>query len=88
MSAASALEITYWIVFFNLVLAIFNLIPIPPLDGYNVLLAFLPPRAAITVQRYAPYGVIALLILVIIPNSPLDPLLGLAAPLTRALTGA
>jgi hypothetical protein len=38
------LELSLWIVFFNLVLAFFNLLPIPPLDGYNALLAFLPPR--------------------------------------------
>ena len=43
-------------VFYNFVLAILNLIPIPPLDGYNVLLAFLPPRYAFTLQRYAQYG--------------------------------
>jgi Zn-dependent protease len=82
------LDIVYWIVFFNLILAIFNLIPIPPLDGYNAVLAFLSPRNAMTVQRYAPYGIIVLLLLVIIPNSPLGLLLGLANPLTQALTGA
>jgi Zn-dependent protease len=81
-------DIVYSIVFFNLILAIFNLIPIPPLDGYNAVLAFLSPRNAMTVQRYAPYGIIVLLLLVVIPNSPLGVLLGLAAPLTEALTGA
>jgi Zn-dependent protease len=83
-----ALDIARWVVFFNFVLAIFNLIPIPPLDGYNALLSFLSPRTAMSVQRYAPYGVIVLLLLVLLPNSPLDILLGLANPLTRALIGA
>ena len=32
-----------YIVFINLLLAIFNLIPIPPLDGSHILFAFLPP---------------------------------------------
>ncbi len=82
------LQVGFWIVFFNLILAIFNLIPIPPLDGYNVLLAFLPPRAAMTVQRYAPYGIIVLLLLVFLPSSPLGLLLGAARPLTEALIGA
>jgi Zn-dependent protease len=72
----------------NILLALFNLIPIPPLDGYNVLLAFLPPRQAITLQRWAPYGVIVLLLLVLLPNSPLRALLGLARPITEALIGA
>ena len=75
-------------VFYNFVLAILNLIPIPPLDGYNVLLAFLPPRYAFTLQRYAQYGFLLLLLLVFIPGSPLGTLLGLAAPLTRLLIGA
>ena len=75
-------------VFYNFVLAILNLIPIPPLDGYNVLLAFLPPRYAFTLQRYAQYGFLLLLLLVFIPGSPLGLLLGLAAPLTRLVIGA
>jgi Zn-dependent protease len=82
------LEIGFWVVYFNLVLAIFNLIPIPPLDGYNAALAFLPPRTAFAVQRYAPYGIILLLLLVLLPSSPLSQLLGIAAPLTEALIGA
>jgi Zn-dependent protease len=82
------LQIVEWVVYFNLVLAILNLIPIPPLDGYNTLLSFLPPRTVFTVQRYAQYGVILLLVLILIPNSPLGLLLGLANPLTEALIGA
>jgi Zn-dependent protease len=75
-------------VFYNFVLAILNLIPIPPLDGYNVVLPFLPPRYAFTVQRYAQYGFFVLLLLIFIPGSPLGQLLGLAAPLTRLVIGA
>ena len=81
-------DILTWVVYFNLVLAILNLIPIPPLDGYNTVLAFLPPRTVFTVQRYAPYGIIVLLVLVLLPNSPLSALLGLAEPITEALVGA
>jgi Zn-dependent protease len=33
-------------IFINLVLMVFNLFPIPPLDGSKVLFAFLPPRTA------------------------------------------
>jgi Zn-dependent protease len=83
-----ALDIVNAVVFFNLLLAIFNLIPIPPLDGYNAVLAFLSPRNAMMVQRYASYGIIVLLVLVLLPNSPLGLLLGMARPLTEALTGA
>ena len=50
-------------VYFNVALGLFNLIPIPPLDGYNVVLPLLPPRQSFLVQRYAQYGYIALLLL-------------------------
>lgn len=87
-SSGFVLEIGFWIVYFNLLLALFNLIPIPPLDGYNVLLAFLPPKAAFSVQRYAPYGIIALLLLVLLPGGPLSVLLAPVAPLAQVLIGA
>ena len=76
------------IVVLNLLLAIFNIIPIPPLDGYNVALAFLPPRQAMLLRQYAQYGVILLLILVFLPGSPLRLLLGMARPIANILTGA
>ncbi len=76
------------IVQLNILLAIFNLLPIPPLDGSNVALAYLPPRQAMLMARYAPYGVIVLLLLIFLPGSPLRALLGLSAPVTRVLIGA
>ncbi|HEX7225112.1 MAG TPA: site-2 protease family protein [Candidatus Limnocylindria bacterium] len=82
----------FWVVVFNVVLAIFNLLPIPPLDGYNVALAFLPPRQALFMRRYGQYGIFVLLVLVILSsmNSPIDPLgwiLGFARDLARLLLG-
>jgi Zn-dependent protease len=82
------IEILYYVVLYNLLLAVFNLLPIPPLDGYNVLLAFVPPRTAFTIQRYAPYGVVVLLLLVLIPNSPLRLMFDVVRGLTAAFVGA
>jgi Zn-dependent protease len=80
------------IVYFNIALGILNLIPIPPLDGYNVLLPLLPARQAFVMQRYAQYGYLALLLLVFLSygsaGGPLQWLFGAAAALARFLTGA
>ncbi|HYM52143.1 MAG TPA: site-2 protease family protein [Candidatus Dormibacteraeota bacterium] len=80
------------IVFYNVALGLFNLLPIPPLDGYNLVLPFLPPRTAFTVQRYATYGVVALLLLVVLSYGqapgPLDWLFGGANWITGLLLGA
>jgi Zn-dependent protease len=82
------LGVVYLIVVLNLLLAIFNIIPIPPLDGYNVALAFLPPRQAMLLRQYAQYGVIVLLLLVFLPGSPLRLLLNMARPIADLLVGA
>lgn len=44
-------------------LGLFNLLPIPPLDGSKVLAAFLPDRAYLWLMRYERYGMILLLLL-------------------------
>jgi Zn-dependent protease len=46
----------------NLILAFFNLIPIPPLDGSHILRNLLPPEAARKYDRIQPYGFIILLV--------------------------
>jgi Zn-dependent protease len=51
-------------IFINLVLAFFNLIPIPPLDGSHVLYQLLPPRAQEGYRRVSRYGFILVLVLV------------------------
>jgi Zn-dependent protease len=44
----------------NLLLAFFNLLPVPPLDGGNVLLGLLPPRLAATYSQLRQYGFLIL----------------------------
>jgi Zn-dependent protease len=92
IGGTTAMTIIAWVVLLNMVLAVFNLLPIPPLDGYNVALAFLPPRQALFLSRYGQYGIFVLLGLVVLNyvGSPIDPLgwiLGIASFLGGILLG-
>ena len=47
----------------NTLLAVFNMIPVPPLDGGNVLMGLVPERAARTIGWLRPYGFLVLYVL-------------------------
>jgi len=49
----------------NLILAMLNLIPIPPLDGSGIVASFLPKRLAYEYLKIGPYGIFIVLILII-----------------------
>lgn len=60
-------ELLRFTVLINLVLGIFNLFPIPPLDGSKILLSQLPYKLAKSYARIEPYGILILLILLMVP---------------------
>ncbi len=71
--------IMFNIVILNIGLAIFNMIPIPPLDGSKIFSSFLPQRIYFGIMRYERYAHIILLLLIV--TGILTPFLG------RMLTG-
>lgn len=55
----------FWvIVYANILLAIFNLVPIPPLDGSRILLVLLPSKYQETLIKLEPYGMILVLVFI------------------------
>lgn len=64
------LQIFWYIVYINILLALFNMIPIPPLDGSKILTAVLPYHAQMQYRRFADtmqqYGLFAMFIFIFI----------------------
>jgi len=74
----------------NIVLAIFNMLPIPPLDGGRVAVGLLPRPLAEPLARLEPYGMlilIGLLILLPLLGSQLGLNLDVISTILRTLTG-
>lgn len=72
-------------IFFNLLLAVFNLIPVPPLDGSHVVFHLLPRRWKAPYRRFGRAGLgVLMLVLFVVPDAfdvllwPVDVLYGAA----------
>ena len=53
-----------YILFFSIILALFNLIPIPPLDGFNIFMGLVPDRFSDKVHKFVVYGPIILVLII------------------------
>jgi Zn-dependent protease len=91
-SLFTAMTILTYAVYINLVLAVFNLFPIPPLDGSKILMTFLPPHLEIQMRRMEQYGFFILIALLMVPSpfgrgSLLSSILGVVVGFLRSLLG-
>ena len=88
-SYATFSNLIFAIVQINIWLALFNLVPIPPLDGSKLLFSLLPPRFYNLEAFMEQYGFFILIILIfILPGILFVPLGGLASIILRLLVGS
>lgn len=73
-----------FVVFLNVLLAVFNLIPVPPLDGSKILTVLLPPRYSFALQQIGIGGIFLVLIFLFFFSSVI---FNLTAFLFNLLTG-
>jgi Zn-dependent protease len=60
-------EVLFTIVSINILLAVFNMLPIVPLDGAAVFIGLLPPPLADPLRRIQQYGPLILMVLIFLP---------------------
>jgi Zn-dependent protease len=79
-----SLNLLFWLVRINVILGVFNLLPIPPLDGSSLLSLVLPPSRQGILNFLDQYGIFLLLGLLILAPNLLTPIF---SAITEALYG-
>lgn len=82
--STSFIQISSYVVLINIVLTLFNLVPLPPLDGSHILFSLLPPRLANVRMVIERYSIFFLLIALFVIWPLVSPLIYV---LFHALTG-
>jgi Zn-dependent protease len=82
------LDVLFFLVLINVFLFIFNLLPIPPLDGWKVLLGVVDPRTAYSLRQYEQYGFILIVLLFFLSYQGILPLGEVGFAVARFLLGS
>lgn len=76
-------ELFYWFTYLNVLLFVFNLLPLPPLDGYRIIQDVVSPSSRAKMSQYEVYGMIIFLVLIVVDplyNVTLGPVLQTVIP--------
>jgi len=90
--ASSFLQVAWYVVYINILLALFNMIPIPPLDGSKILTALLPYHAQQSFKKFTfwveRYGLIAMFVFIFVfINIFSGPFFGFVSSIVELFTG-
>jgi len=81
----------FYLVHINVLLCFFNLLPLPPLDGYRILEDLAPDGIRARMRRYEPWGVYVFLLIVFVTpvyNATIGPVLAQVSVLRQTLLAA
>lgn len=84
-ATSAFISLTGFVVMINIILAIFNLIPIPPLDGSKILFAFLPYKWQSLRQSFEQYGLVLVFIFILFLWPVVSPIVGFLFTLITGL---
>ncbi|MCB5935136.1 site-2 protease family protein [Caldibacillus thermoamylovorans] len=59
-------ELCYWFTYLNVVLFVFNLLPLPPLDGYRIIQDVVSPGTRAKLSQFEMYGMLIFLVLIVV----------------------
>jgi len=72
--ATAAYDVAWFFIAINSFLFLFNLLPIPPLDGWKVLVGLVDARTSYTLRQFEQYGFLLLIVLVLVGGRIIGPL--------------